>query len=174
MKGALYVLRYNGVGIGRIARDWRQIVQLTECLLNAHHENKASVQALVTKATEELISGMKQPVSHLVDVQVDKVDAAVEALTGAIRYKPSAELVQRLNQGVRGVIEEQDREYDIFVDRVIAISQKPQLNWRYQLQASRFLFNVIRRDRPTDERFVKYFTGGILNPHPKIRDYGIL
>lgn len=174
MKGALYVLRYNGVGIGRICRDWRQLVQLAECLLNAHHENKASVQALVHKATEELISGMKEPNSHLINVHVEQVDAAALAIAEAIRYKPDADLVKRTNEGVLSLFKEQDDNYDMFIDRVIAITQKPQMNWRYQLQASRFLYNLLRRDRPSDERLVKYFLGGILNPHPRIRDYGLV
>lgn len=172
MKGALYVLRYNGVGIGRIARDWRQLVELAECLLNAHHENKASVQALVHKAIDELISGMKEPNSHLIDVAMDKVDAAAMSMEQIIRYKPDPDLIQRLHEGIKGVVAKQDEQWDIFVDRVIGIAQNPQLNWRYQLAASRFLLAAARRDRPTDVRMAKFFVQGMINPHPRIRDFG--
>jgi proteasome activator subunit 4 len=174
MKGALYVLRYNGAGIGRIAREWRQLLQLTECLLGAHHENKASVQALVTKATDELISKMKEPESFNIDVQNEAVDAAADAIVEIISVKPSQAVVDSVHRGEKEKIAKQDEQYDLFVDRVIAISQSPALNWRYVLSTCRFLYNVTRRDRPTDMRLLKFFLGNIPNAHPRIRDYGVV
>lgn len=174
MKGALYVLRNNPVGIARIARSWTegQIVRLAECLLNAHHENKASVQALVAKATEELIVSMKEPTSYLTEFQVEAVDLAVDQLTEAIRYKPDLALVARLHDSIRNVKVVQDQQWNIFVDRVMALAANPQLNWRYSLAASRLLYVVIRRDRPSDPRLSKFFAQGMTNAHPRIRDYG--
>jgi proteasome activator subunit 4 len=174
MKGALYVLRYNHVGISRIARDWRQLLQLTECLLGAHHENKASVQALVTKATDELISSMKQPSSFDLDVGMEGVLDAAARLDEISRYKASSDVVSRLREGNTKRLREQDEQADIFVGRVIDIAQSPQLNWRYVLSASRFLLAMTRRDKPTDVRLAKFFAENVQNPHPRIRDYGIL
>nr|XP_019009928.1 proteasome activator subunit 4 [Kwoniella pini CBS 10737]OCF48709.1 proteasome activator subunit 4 [Kwoniella pini CBS 10737] len=172
MKGALYVLRYNPIGLHRIAQDWRQLLQLTECLLGAHHENKASVQALVGKATDELIQRIKEPVTFNLDLRTEKVHAAVDDLISIIDQKPSEEVVKKVQQGTKDRLKQQDEAWDIFVDRVLAIANAPGLNWRYVLNASRFLLTVMRRDKPTDLRLAKFFMGNVQNPHPRIRDYG--
>jgi proteasome activator subunit 4 len=172
MKGALYVLRYNHVGIPRIGRDWRHLVELTECLLNAHHETKASVQALVAKATDELISQIRQPISFDIAVRTDQVNTAADALAGLIKVKPDQDLVVRLHHGARSKIVLQDEQWEIFVEKVLGIATTPSLNWRYVLAASRFLYQITRRDRPTDTRLAKFFASNVLNPHPRIRDFG--
>nr|XP_018259276.1 proteasome activator subunit 4 [Kwoniella dejecticola CBS 10117]OBR81434.1 proteasome activator subunit 4 [Kwoniella dejecticola CBS 10117] len=172
MKGALYVLRYNHMGLHRIAKDWRQLLQLTECLLGAHHENKASVQALVSKATDELIQRIKEPVSFDMDIRTEKIHAAADDLASVIDRKPSKEIIEKIHQGTKDRLKQQDAEWDIFVDRVLAIANAPGLNWRYVLSASRFLLTVMRRDKPTDLRLAKFFMGNVQNPHPRIRDYG--
>jgi proteasome activator subunit 4 len=174
MKGALYVLRNNPVGIPRLARSWSEgkLVRLVECLLSAHHENKASVQALVAKATEELIASMKEPTSHLIEYQCKGADKAVDQLIGSLRYKPDMELVKRLNDSIRNVKVVQDEQWNNLVDRVISIASNPQLNWRYSVAASRILYVVVRRDKPSDVRLAEYFAKSMTNAHPKIRDYG--
>lgn len=172
MKGALYVLRYNHVGITRIARDWRQLVELTTCLLSAHHENKASVQALVAKATDELISKLKEPTSFDSDVRTEKVDEAAKRLAASLTIKTSTDVVERLHAGLTDKTKQQDQEWDKFVDQVIGIAKSPALNWRYVLSASRFLLGATRRDRPTDERLARFFAENVQNPHPRIRDFG--
>lgn len=174
MKGALYVLRYNHVGISRIARDWRQLLQLAECLLGAHHENKASVQALVSKATEELIQHIQEPTSFDLEVGLAKVDEAANHLAEGLGPKPDPDVVKRTHQGLTDRIAQQDLEWDRFVDKVIEIAENPTLNWRYSLWASKLLYSVMRRDRPIDVRLAKFFAGNVQNAHPRIRDYGIL
>jgi proteasome activator subunit 4 len=174
MKGALYVLRYNHVGIPRISRDWRQLLELVECLLGAHHENKASVQALLSKATEELISSIKEPESFDLDVGLTGVDTAANELASRTRYQPSADVVRKTHAGIIDMTKKQDEEWDKFVDRVIEIARTPGLNWRYALWASKLLLSVMRRDRPTDVRLARFFAQSVRNAHPRIRDYGIL
>lgn len=174
MKGALYVLRYNHVGLTRIAYDWRQLVQLTECLLHANHENKASVQALVAKATEELISNIKEPLSFDLDIRTEGVEAAADNLVQIIRIKPDAEIITGLHNGITERLVQQDSEWDVFIDRVLAIATNPQLNWRYTLSACRFLLAVTRRDRPVDTRLARFFVENVHNLHPRIRDFGIV
>ncbi|ORY33092.1 putative membrane protein [Naematelia encephala] len=175
MKGALYVLRYNHVGISRIGRDWRQLVELTECLLNAHHETKPSVQALVAKATEELLAAIKEPVSFQMSVKCEGIDAAAESLTAALQNKPDNGIVQRLERAITERLAAQDEQWNIFVDRVIQVAAGTvNLNWRYALAASRFLLAVVRRDRPTDMRLAKFFVETVSDKHPRIRDYGIV
>ncbi|WVR08974.1 hypothetical protein IAU60_006033 [Kwoniella sp. DSM 27419] len=172
MKGALYVLRYNSMGLHRIAKDWRQLLQLTEQLLGAHHENKASVQALVSKATDELISRIKEPVSFDLDLRSERLHAAADNLVASLTNKPDSGVIQRIHQGHLDRLAHQDQQWDLFVDRVIDIAGTPGLNWRYVLSASRFLLSVMRRDKPTDLRLAKYFMENVQNPHPRIRDYG--
>lgn len=174
MKGAIYVLRYNHVGIIRIARDWCQLLQLTECLLGAHHENKASVQALVAKATEELIGQIKEPTSFDLEVRMEGINAAAEGVLSVISKRPDEELVRRTHQAILDRMAVQDAEWDKFVDRLIVIANNPSLNWRYTLWASKLLYSVMRRDRPIDVRLAKFFSGNVQNAHPRIRDYGIL
>ncbi len=173
MKGALYVLRYNAVGLTRIARDWRGMVQLTECLLNAHHETKASVQALVSKATDELVTKIKEPVSFDLEVGLQAAYEAANAVSTVIKYQPQASVLASIREGLRRRSANQDEQWDIFVDKVSAIASNPQLNWRYILSASRFLLSVMRRDRPADVRLTRFFIDNVQNPHPRIRDYGL-
>lgn len=175
MKGALYVLRYNVVGIPRISRDWSYLVRLTECLLNAHHENKASVQGLVSKATDELIAYVKEPTSFvLLNVRTERLDAAiadVENLLSSGR-RPDADVVQQIRNGMQIQQELQDREWNLFIDKVLAIANDTTLNWRYALAASRFLYCMTRRDQATDLRLAGFFANNVQNPHPRIRDFG--
>ena len=173
MKGALYVLRYNQVGISRISRYWRQLPELVYCLLNAHHETKASVQALVTKASDELIASIKEPTNFPTDVGTDAVDAAADILMKVSEHRPSQQVVIALRQAMQDSRAETDREWNLFVNKVLELAANPALNWRYVLSASRFLYAVCRRDRPTDTRQAGFFLELLQDPHPRIRDYGI-
>jgi proteasome activator subunit 4 len=171
MKGALYVLRYNAIGIPRISRDWEYLVRLTECLLNAHHENKASVQALVSKATDELIAYLKEPTSFVaLDVCTAGLDAAIADIEKFTI--PDNAVVAKIRSGLQAQQDLQDREWNVFVDKVLAIANDPTLNWRYVLAASRFVYCMTRRDQATDLRLAKFFANNVQNPHPRIRDFG--
>ncbi|WVQ73567.1 hypothetical protein IAR50_003145 [Cryptococcus sp. DSM 104548] len=174
MKGALYVLRYNHVGINRIGKDWRQLLELTEHLLNAHHETKASVQALVSKATDELVGIIKEPLSFDMDIRLEAVKKAADGLAGVLSHKPSEELIADLQRGTIERLAHQDEHWDIFVDRVLAKAETPGLNWRYVLSAARFLLAVMRRDKPLDLRLTGFFMNNVQNPLPRVRDYGIV
>nr|ODN78210.1 proteasome activator subunit 4 [Cryptococcus depauperatus CBS 7841] len=174
MKGALYVLRYNHIGINRIGKDWRQLLELAEHLLNAHHENKASVQALISKATDELIGRIKEPTTFDMDVGLEKVILAAKELTAQISYPPDSALIDLVHQGTLERFHKQNQQWDIFVDRILAIAKNPNLNWRYVLSAARFLLAVGRRDRPIDLRLTEFFMGNVQNALPRIRDYGVV
>jgi proteasome activator subunit 4 len=89
-----------------------------------------------------------------------------------IKVKPDQDLVVRLHHGARSKIVLQDEQWEIFVEKVLGIATTPSLNWRYVLAASRFLYQITRRDRPTDTRLAKFFASNVLNPHPRIRDFG--
>jgi proteasome activator subunit 4 len=128
----------------------------------------------VTKAIEELLGSMREPLSGLVEYRVEGLDKAIDSMVEVIRYKPDLELVQRFNGNLRKVKSAQDEQWDILVDRVIAIASTPQLNWRYVLSASRILLQVQRRDRPTDVRMAKFHAQAMLNAHPRLRDYAIV
>jgi proteasome activator subunit 4 len=175
MKGALYVLRYNAVGIVHLGRKWTPggLVRIVESLLNAHHENKASIQALVTKSLEELLAVIKQPTTSLIKYRLEDVDKAADSLVEAIRFKPDSALIERLHNSLLKVKTVQDEQWDILVDRVIAIASEPQLNWRYVQAASRILLHVARRDRPVDVRMAKFHAQSLLNPLPRLRDYAV-
>ncbi|BEI84863.1 hypothetical protein CcaverHIS002_0502640 [Cutaneotrichosporon cavernicola] len=174
MKGALYVLRYNIVGLARMARDWRGLVELVDCLLGAHHETKASIQTLVGKAIDELISKMREPVMFRLNLKVDTSEKAaddlVEAAGGPI--KPSEAVIRATDEGEVARLAFQDEQYDKLVDHVRSTTQDPTLNWRYQQAAARFLYSLTRRDRPTDPRLLEFFLTNVGNSHPRIRDYG--
>ncbi|ORX39177.1 putative membrane protein [Kockovaella imperatae] len=174
MKGALYVLRYNTLGIARIARDWRQLPRLVECLLSAHHENKASIQTLISKATEELLGSLRTTTTYEVNVRVQEVDAAVGSLDEYLTRKTSPKVVEELHNALVESRQFQDAQYDRFVDKLITIASDPSLNWRYVISASRFLLVCVRRDIPTDVRLAKYFGENAQNPHPRIRDFSMI
>lgn len=174
MKGALYVLRYNHVGIARISKDWRQVLPLAEALLHCYHENKASVQALVSKAVDEFIAGINQPSSFQLEVGTQAVDIAAEATAEILTIKPQVDVVEKLKAGLREKIQTQDSEWDRLVDSIISIAQTPNLNWRYSLWSSKLLYAVLRRDRPADLRLAQFFGKNVHNPHPRLRDYGIV
>lgn len=175
MKGALYVLRYNAVGLVHLGRKWTPggLVRIVELLLNAHHENKASIQALVTKSLEELLAVIKQPTTSQIKYRLEDVDKAADSLVEAIRFKPDSALIERLHNSLLEVKTVQDEQWDILVDRVIAIASEPQLNWRYVQAASRILLHVARRDRPVDVRMAKFHAQSLLNPLPRLRDYAV-
>ena len=170
MKGALYVLRYNAIGISRISRYWQHLPRLAESLLNAHHQPKPSIQALVAKATEELVGAMREPSSVDINIRCEGVDEAVRSLDGYLTHKSDSKLVDRLHTAIVENRAVQDAQYDKFVDMLIAIASDPSLNWRYAVFASRFLITLSRRDQPVDIRLAKYFAENAQHPHPRIRD----
>lgn len=174
MKGALYVLRYNAVGLSRMSRDWRGLVQLVDCLLNAHHEQKASVQALVTKTIDELLSKLREPVTFRLNLRIEPTEQAADEVATQLNSsnQPNADLIKRTDAGEVARLQFQDSQYDELVDHVIAKSRDPTLNWRYLQAAARFLYAMTRRDRPTDPRLLQFFLGNVGNAHPRIRDYG--
>ncbi|WOO84927.1 Autophagy-related protein 22 [Vanrija pseudolonga] len=173
MKGALYVLRYNITGISRISHDWQGLVPLVECLLNAHHETKASVQTLVNKAIDELLAKLREPVTFRLDLRVEATDFAADDLIALLQhYKPSQSVIERTAQGDIARLDKQNAQYDLLIDRVRAKAADPTLNWRYVQAAARFLYAMTRRDRPTDPRLLQFFLTNVANAHPRIRDYG--
>jgi proteasome activator subunit 4 len=175
MKGALYVLRYNTVGLAHLGRRWipGNLVRIIETLLNAHHETKASVQALVTKALDELLSLVREPSTSLKRYRVNDVDRAVDSMVEAIRYKPNPALVQEVHDNLLRAKTVQDEQWDLLVDRVIAIATAPQLGWRYVMASSRVLVQIGRRDRPADIRLAKFHAQFLLNSHPELRELGV-
>ena len=174
MKGALYVLRYNAIGISRISRYWQHLPRLAECLLSAHHQPKPSIQALVAKATEELVGAMKEPSSFDVNVRCEGVDAAAKSLNSYLTHQSDSKLVDRIHAAILEVRAVQDSQYDKFVDMLIGIASDPSLNWRYTVFASRFLITLTRRDKPVDVRLAKYFSENAQHPHPRIRDLAMV
>lgn len=171
MKGALYVLRYNLIGIARISKDWRHTVQLAECLLHAHHETKASIQTQISKAMEELISAIRDPSHFNPDFGTQGLDTAADAVCTVIKNRPDTALVLRLRQAIVDFRAEVDVQHDRFVSRVLEIVSDESLNWRYSLWASRLLGRVVRRDGPADVRLTRFFAWNVLNPHPRLRDH---
>ncbi|KAK4685506.1 proteasome activator subunit 4, partial [Tremellales sp. Uapishka_1] len=172
MKGALYVLRYNPVGISRIVRDWSSLVQLVVTLLNCYHENKTSIQNLVAKAMESVIAGISQPSSFDLAVRTEGSNLAADAVVDLIRCKPDPNVIQAIRKGITDKIAIQDQQWEIFVEKVLAVATNPQMNWKYALAAERFLSKIQRRDRPTDLRLAKFFMEKTSDAIPRIRDYG--
>lgn len=173
MKGALYVLRYNVIGIMKIVPDWCCLVQHVDSLLNAHHEPKASIQTLVIKAMEETVTKVREPTMFQYDVGTEAVDQAADDLTALISIKPDAQLIEAVKAADDARIKYQEEQYDLLVDHIRKNAADTSLNWRYQQAATRFLFSLVRRDRPTDVRLVDTFLQTAMNPHPRIRDYGM-
>ncbi|KAL7421289.1 Proteasome activator BLM10 [Cryptotrichosporon argae] len=172
MKGALYVLRYNIVGLARMSRDWRGLVDIVECLLKAHFEEKQSVQALIAKTNDELLAKIREPVTFRLDVRCEAADAAADALVQLLAYKPSGDVVGRAIAGEESRIAYQEEQYDILIDRVLAIADNSALNWRYLQSCARYIYSMTRRDKASDKRLMTFFLDKLRNPHPRIRDYG--
>lgn len=173
MKGALYVLRYNPVGILRISRDWRQMVELVDCLLSAHHETKASIQAQISKATEELIAAIRDPSYGGVFYRTDDLDKAADALASVLNQKPDAAIIDKARQISLAFRSDVNAEHDRFITRVLEIASDENLNWRYFNWSSRLLSRVVRRDGPADVRLTRFFSWNILNALPRHREQAL-
>lgn len=173
MKGALYTIRTNSDGLPRISRDWRRLPELVMSLLNAHHENKASVQSLVSRAMEELLSRVKEPANFGMDYGTSAADEACESLAnGLISVQPSDTLAAALRHAVKAERDLMDDRWSPLVDNVIGVAKDPALNWRYHHMAGRFLASMLRRDQPTDIRLAKFFAELVQVDHPKMRECG--
>jgi proteasome activator subunit 4 len=98
--------------------------------------------------------------------------AADDVLAQLTLHTPSADLIKRISAGEDARLAHQNQQYDILLDNVIAKTHESSLNWRYHQAATRFLYSMTRRDRPTDSRLLGYFLSNVSNAHPRIRDYG--
>ena len=174
MKGAIYVLRYNSVGIQGICRDWRKLPALTKSLLDAHHQNKESIQKLVAKATEELLGLVQEPTSFIGDVKVEGLDKATDAVVSLLHTKLDASVVAKIVDAKKTRIAHQDEQWNTYIDQLLDVAKNTTLNWRYNSSATRFLYAMIRRDRPTDVRLAEFFGENAQNPHPRLRDLAVL
>ncbi|KAH0590354.1 hypothetical protein H2248_000511 [Termitomyces sp. 'cryptogamus'] len=171
MKGALYVLWNKGTAayaLGDMGFHHRYLVSLLEC----QHEEKPSIQKLVSNLSGDCYSHMPEEAVHTdaYSLATPGVEAALEDLIAEF----SSNLVdqQLLKAAVDKTLIRVSRRgeiYDNTVSSILAVATQSTTHWRYVEMAARFLLLLLRRDAVTPPEVVKFFMEQCLSPQPPIR-----
>lgn len=173
MKGALYVLGDKDIAFFALtdqAFHGRYLLTLLEC----QHEEKPSIQKLVSSVSQDCLSHLNEEAVHTeayslqtaqIDNDLDELLAEFtpvfvdETLLRAATGKTAARSVARL------------AAYDETVSSILSFALRADTHWRYVQTASRFLLGLLRRDTPVPKQVVKFFLENSLSPQPSIRLY---
>ncbi|KAL4264291.1 BLM10 family protein [Pleurotus pulmonarius] len=171
MKGALYVLGNKGIAAYSLADyKYRQKHLLT--LLECQHEEKPSVQKLVSSLSQELLAHLSEEAFHTEAYTLDTPRLNDVLLELAAEFSASFVNQQLLSEATaKSSIRVAKRAvlYQSTVTSILNVVMSPQTHWRYVQTALRFLVGLVRRDVPTSADLAKLFMELCTNPQPSIR-----
>ncbi|KAI0094551.1 ARM repeat-containing protein [Irpex rosettiformis] len=171
MKGALYVLWNKGTASYALA-DPHFHVKYLRALLECQHQEKPSIQKLVGQLATDATALLTEEAVHTdaFNEGIPGVEAAIEQL--ATEFSPSL-MDQALlaEASKKGPIRRQlkVRRHEEAISSILEFSSRPSTHWRYVQFASKFLFNLIRRDAPVSASLAKFFADHCTSPHSSIR-----
>ncbi|KAL1690120.1 hypothetical protein GGG16DRAFT_125867 [Schizophyllum commune] len=170
MKGALYSLSNKSTAAFAFI-DPVYYPKFILSLLDCQHEEKPSVQKLVTQIASDFLPYISEEVTPAWDVcDVLGVDGAVNELVSEFSPGCVDEGLGRLaHEKAGGRVKRWQKAHGELVTSILGIAGKPTTHWRYVLLAARFLFNLIRRDVPTAPELAAFFARETLSPQPTIR-----
>lgn len=146
MKGALYVLGSKMFGNLAIL-DWRHSPRYLMALLSCSHQERPSVQNLVTTISHDFIIRLAEPSTLKASVKSESLNLAADQLDAVCSIVPDVELVARVAQKARDRVDWKNTAFDGLLPQLLAVASSPESHWRYSLTATRFLRALVRRDQ---------------------------
>ncbi|KAJ7596682.1 hypothetical protein C8J56DRAFT_918063 [Mycena floridula] len=162
MKGALYILS---------DKDHGSHTRYLQAALDCQHEEKPSIQKLVTALSQEALSHLHEAAVHTDSYTLSTLGAD-DALRELELEFPEAYSPSLLKEALaKAPVRFSNRAaiYDRTVSSILEFASQPQTHWRYVQMASRFLSSLLRRDAPVSPGTTKLFLELTTSPQPTIR-----
>ncbi|KAH8835430.1 hypothetical protein DL96DRAFT_1675460 [Flagelloscypha sp. PMI_526] len=171
MKGALYILRNKGTAAYALSELSSQGEYLTT-LLECQHEEKPSIQKLVTDIARECTAHLVEESVHTEAYQlpIDRVEEALNVLKTDFPSDCIDSSLVSLAEGkapARAALKE--KYHNTTVTSILAIASRAQTHWRYVEMALRFIVNLLRRDAPADVATATFLIKNTTSPQMSIR-----
>jgi proteasome activator subunit 4 len=174
MKGALYIMWSKGIAVYAIAdpKDPDLYGRYLLALLECQHQEKPSIQKLVTSVANDAIANLAEETTRT-DAYTDNIPAvklAVDTLReefspNLIDHDLLGEALQKSN--IRALARE--NKYRETVSAIAEIALRPTTHWRYTHLALQFLSGLLRRDIAPSPNVARLFINHTLSPHPPLR-----
>ncbi|KAH8120588.1 hypothetical protein DFH11DRAFT_1838384 [Phellopilus nigrolimitatus] len=169
MKGALYVLSFKS--LYSVIRSERAILSdYVTALLECQHQEKPSIQKLVSSVHNELLLSCisQESLRRLPSSDTNmRLDAALETLRAHFSdLKTNTNLVKSATILSSRQAEQNEAVYEKLVANVIGIARRPATHWRYLQMAIQCLILLLRRDIPQMPETAKLLIESTTRPHP--------
>ncbi|ETW87560.1 hypothetical protein HETIRDRAFT_469691 [Heterobasidion irregulare TC 32-1] len=174
MKGALYILYDKEIATYAIAdpKTPNLYGRYLIALLNCQHEEKPSIQKLVTSLAQGCLSNLTEE-SNRTHAYPDDIPGVKEAMR-ALSFEFSPAFIDKT------ILEETLRKeparatawklkYEQTVSSIIEVALKPTTHWRYIQIALDFLYGLLCRDVAPSSAIAKLFIDHSTSPHPPLR-----
>ncbi|KAF8807254.1 hypothetical protein BYT27DRAFT_7189352 [Phlegmacium glaucopus] len=171
MKGALYVLWNKGIAayaLGDQLFHKEYLMSLLEC----QHEEKPSVQKLITNLAQDCVVHLNEEATHTDCYALDtpRVDQASFDLESEFSssFVDRKLLEKAVEKSITRVVR-RDTVYNDTVSSILEVALRPTTHWRYVQMAGRFLHHLLRRDVVPPHDVAKFFLDHTISPQPSIR-----
>ncbi|EMD41612.1 hypothetical protein CERSUDRAFT_110183 [Gelatoporia subvermispora B] len=171
MKGALYVLWNKGTAAYALAdlnHGGQYIVSLLEC----QHQEKPSIQKLVTNLTQDALAYLTEEAIHTEAFveETSGVLGAVQDLKGEVELSPEEDgLLRAAVARIGPRTSAKNERYLSTVQAILDIAERPTTHWRYVQIAAKFLHQLLRRDFCPSPALAAFFLRQTISPHLTIR-----
>ncbi|KAF8559342.1 hypothetical protein OG21DRAFT_1402974 [Imleria badia] len=172
MKGALYVLGNKGTSESHNFTDQglqrRYLLSLLEC----QHEEKPSVQKLVSTNSSDCLSHLNEEAIHtaVYSADIPRVSVALRDLEAELDTRNIDNELRRTTLAIAPKrAQKQHQEHEHTVKSVLGIAARPATHWRYVQMAITFLLGLMRRDKPTPPDVVRFLMDQTISAQPSIR-----
>ncbi|KAG1755009.1 uncharacterized protein EDB91DRAFT_1096702 [Suillus paluster] len=171
IKGALYVLGHKGTAALTMSEPTLRRQYLV-ALLESQHEEKPSIQKLVTTFSTDCLIHLSEEVirTSAYTASTPGVQASIRTLeaefsAAVVEKSLMAAAVESVAKRARRCLEETDKT----VHSILEIASRPTTHWRYVHMAIKFLMGFLRRDAVAPPELVRFFMEQTLSPQTGIR-----
>ncbi|KAN0100847.1 hypothetical protein V8E55_000831, partial [Tylopilus felleus] len=172
MKGALYVLGNKGMSTSHMLADQTLQRRYLLSLLESQHEEKPSVQKLVSTNSSDCLIHLNEEVIHtaVYSADVPRVIAALRDLEAELdSHSIDNELRRTALVMAPKRAHKQHQEHECSMKSVLGIAVRPTTHWRYVQIAVTFIHGLMRRDAPTPPDVVRFLMEQTTSVQPSIR-----
>ncbi|KAF9648519.1 ARM repeat-containing protein [Thelephora ganbajun] len=171
MKGALYMLWDNAFANYALA-DVHISNQYLTRLLDCQHQEKPSIQKLVSDCASECLAHLSDEAVHSEAYREDipGVLAALDDLEKVFGDSlVDKALLKEALEKVDARFAAETGKHERNLESVLAVASRPTTHWRYQQFATRILYSLLQRDMVPTPELARFFLEQCTSPHTATR-----
>lgn len=170
IKGALWSL--NNPSFGRYGiSDPTLATELLIKILRCQHNEKPTVQELVSVVSENCINNFPEPCYVHYDLVPNALNKAAQSLQAILPREKEHDLVIKCRLKRTERVQRMDAASRATTDAILNLGNSSSIHWRYAIVAIRCIRTLIRRDQPMSPQIVRYVLERTYDSHPNIRYY---